>query len=291
MRRLVLVALTIGMGIGVARAAEVRADSPNDPNALALEQKVRQYIETDQNYQAAVTAYAQAARANPAVQYYRDQFALLRSVAKMQAALASESVPEKWKAYADAVRVYHYSKGYYQAALKVDQAAQAKFNDPSVAIRKIETLLLVGQDGQAQPLVQSLSQAAPAALPARWQTLRAVVLSHTGQTDQALAAVANLQINAKTTPASLFDLARIYKASAKVDEALNCLRLFLEHTVPTEMATSRNMITLCADFRDLHDQEAFKTVLTTQSKVAQSGCTGGSSCSSCALKGKCSSSK
>jgi hypothetical protein len=51
------------------------------------------------------------------------------------------------------------------------------------------------------------------------------------------------------------------------------------------------MITLCADFRDLHDQEAFKTVLATQSKVAQSGCTGGSSCSSCALKGKCSSSK
>jgi hypothetical protein len=49
------------------------------------------------------------------------------------------------------------------------------------------------------------------------------------------------------------------------------------------------MITQCADFRDLQGQEAFKTVLATQSKIAQSDCTGGSSCSSCSLKDKCAS--
>lgn len=291
MRRVMFVALTMSTMLAVARAAQTSSDIPNDPNALALEQKVKQYIEKDANYQGALTAYAQAARANPAVQYYRDQFALLRGVSKMQAALASETLPEKWKTYAEAVRVYLYAKGYYQAALAVDQAARAKFSDPYVNVATIETLLLVGQDSQVQPLAQSLSQVTGVAIPPRWQTLRPVVMAHTGQADQALAAVAGVKVDPAMDPASLFDLARIYKAAAKKDDALSYLRLFLEHTPPTEMATSRNMITLCADFRDLQDQDAFKTVLATQSKVTQSGCTGGASCSSCALKGKCSASK
>lgn len=289
MKKLMFVIVTLGIGIAVTQAAEVSSGGSNDPNILALEQKIKQYIEKDGNYQAAITAYAQAARANATVPYYRDQFALLRSVSKMQAALAKEPLAEKWKAYAEAVRVYHYNKGFYQAALAVDDAAYTKFKDPASAVHKIETLLMIGQDAQAQPLVASLSQASGDAVPARWQTLSQVVLAHTGQADKALASMANLKIDPKVNSAGLFDVARVYKAAAKTDEALSCLRMFLEHTVPTEMATSRNMITLCADFQDLQNQDAFKAVLATQSKVAQSGCTGGSSCSSCALKDKCSS--
>lgn len=292
MKMRMLVVVTLGMVvIPLARAAEVSVQTPSDPVAQALERQVRQFIEQEQNYQAAVTAYAQAARTHPTDTYYRDQFALMRSVAKLQAGLASEPVAEKWRVSAEAVRAYLYSRGFYQAALTVDQAAYERFKDLPSAARKLETLLLVGQDAQAQEFAQSLGQVAADAAPARLQTLRAVALARSGKTAEALAAVADVKVNPQEDCAGLFDLARVFKAAAKTDEAMQALRLFLEHTIPTEMATSQSMITLCADFKDLQGQEPFKTVLATQSKVAQSGCSGGASCSTCALKGKCATSK
>jgi len=292
MKMRMLVVVTLGVvGIPLAHAAEVGAQTPSDPVAQALEKQVRQFIEQDQNYQAAVTAYAQAARTHPTDAYYRDQFALMRSVAKLQAALAGEPVAEKWRVSAEAVRAYLYSRGFYQAALAVDQAAYERFKDLPSAARKLESLLLAGQDSQAQSFVQSLGQIAADAAPARWPTLCAVALARSGKTAEALAAVADVKVNPQENLTSLFDLARVFKAAGKTDDAMYALRLFLEHTVPTEMATSQSMITLCADFKDLQGQEQFKTVLATQSKVAQSGCTGGSNCSTCALKGKCATSK
>ncbi len=291
MKTPLFVVLMLSMGLHIASTAEVKSVIPNDPVVQALEQQVRQYIEQEQNYQAAVTAYAQAARKNPTDAYYRNQFALLRSVAKMQAALASETLPEKWKTSAEPVRTYLYSRGFYQAALAVDQAAYEKFKDLPSAVQKLESLLMVGQATHAQSFVQSLNPTTGTAVPSRWQTLRLVAMAHTGRAPEALAATADVKINPQDNLNGLFDVARICKAAGKTDEALSALRLFLEHTVPSEMATSQNMITLCADFKDLQDKEAFKSVLATPSKVSQSGCSGGSSCATCALKDKCASSK
>lgn len=291
MKTHLLVALVVITTLGTSWAADEIKDMSTDPKAQAVEKQVRQLIDKNQDYKAAVLAYAKAARANPTEQHYRNQFALARSVAKMEAAMAKEPVAAKWKGYAEAVRTYLYGKGCYQAALAVDQAAWEKFKNAATGVLKIETLLLIGQEAQAKEVAATVTKAEPETVPARWQTLQPVLLAHTNQVDQALAAVADITIDPKQDPTCLFDLARIYKAANKTDEALGTLRLFLEHTIPTEMATSRNMIALCADFQDLKDQDAFKTVLATESKIAQSDCTGGSSCSSCSLRGKCSSSQ
>ena len=283
-----LLTLLLIMPLATLMAAEATSETmPTNAETLALEQQVKQLIEQDHNYKAAVMAYAKAARAHPTETYYRSQFALLRSVAKMQAALATEPVAEKWQGYAQAVRTYLYGKGFYNAALALDEAAYTKFTDVTSASKKLETLLMLGKNEDAATLARGLEATETST---RLNTLKPVALARSGQVDQAVAAVDDLTVDANKDPYALFDLARVSQAAGKQDEAFSYLKLFLEHTVPTEMATSRNMITLCQDFSPLHDQEAFKTVLTTESKVAQSSCSGGSSCSSCSLKGKCSSS-
>ena len=288
MKTIGLLAILLSMPLASLWAAEVTSESmPSDATTLALEQQVKQLIEEQQDYKAALMAYAKAARANPTEAYYRNQFALLRSVGKMQAAMAAEPVAEKWQGYAEAVRNYLYGKGFYEAALAVDSAAYEKFSDVSSGSKKLESLLMLSKNDEAAALASGLEATETST---RLATLKPVALARNGQVDQAVAAVEDLTIYADKDPYALFDLARISQAAGKQDEAYSYLKLFLEHTVPTEMATSRNMISLCDDFSSLHEQEAFAAVLATESKVAQSDCSGGSSCGSCSLKGKCSSS-
>ena len=288
-RRLVLI--TLCFSLSCAWAAEVATDTQDNPEIQALEKQVKTLIEDQGNYKDAIMAYAKAARANPTETYYRTQFALLRSVFNMQNAMAKESVLEKWAGYAEAIRAYHYSKGFYKSALTVDKATHAKINNAISGARTLETLLLNKEDDTVKAQITTLLQPTDAEdTPARLTTLRPVALAHLGQTDKAMAAVENITLNPKEDAFCLFDMARIYKAADKQEDVIKMLTLFLEHTVPTEMPTSKNMITLCADFQDMKDQEAFQKMLTTESKIAQSDCTGGSSCGSCSLKGKCSSS-
>lgn len=288
MRTVGLLALVLSLPLATLWAAEATSEAmPSDAKTVALEEQVRQLIEEQQDYKAALMAYAKAARANPTETYYRSQFALLRSVGKMQAAMGTEPVAEKWQGYAEAVRNYLYGKGFYQAALTVDTAGYEKFNDVSHGSKKLETLLMLNKNDEAATLAQGLEATETST---RLATLKPVALARAGQVTQAVAAVEKLTINADKDPYALFDLARISQAAGKQDEAYSYLKLFLEHTVPSEMATSRNMINLCEDFSALHDQEAYVTVLATESKVEQSDCSGGSSCGSCSLKGKCSSS-
>lgn len=288
MKTLALITLMLSIPLTGLMAAEATSDPmPSDAETLALEQQVKQLVNENQDYKAALTAYATAARANPTQMYYRNQFALLRNVTKMQKALATEPVAEKWQGYAEAVRNYLYGKGFYQAALVVDTAAYEKFSDVSSGSKKLETLLMLSKNDEAAALAQGLEATETST---RLATLKPVALACSGKVEQAVAAIEPLTINANKDPYALFDLARISQAAGKQDEAYSYLKLFLEHTVPSEMGMSRNMIDLCKDFSGLHDQEAYATVLATESKVEQSSCSGGSSCSSCSLKGKCSSS-
>jgi hypothetical protein len=269
--------------------AEQPAGTPvKDEQLLKFEAKVETLIVKDNNVPAALLEYASAAKANPQVVYYRQQYAILQRVAKMQSLLKTETNAEKWKSYAKAIRGYFYSKGYYSASLPIDMEAANKFNSGEYAANALETLLLTGKKDEA---AKFSSDKKPADKTVRYQTLALVSEAYAGKTKETMENLQTVKIDPKVDYESYFDYARIYNAANDKEKTFSNLKAFLESTPPTEMPSAHEMITRSADFASLSGSEDFNKVLATESKVVQSGCTGGSSCGSCKLKDKCPSNK
>ena len=287
MRNYIMIGLIWCFCTSLIWGADVKLTS--DPAQQKIDKQVKQLITEKQDFKAALMVYAKAARANPSSVYYKNQFALLRRIIKMNRALTVETNPKKWTSYAKAVRSYYYTQGYYTQALELDMQAFKKFPEPSFAVNKLESLLLLNKNQQAAELLTHNSLKANTDM--RLSTLRLVCLSRTNQTDKALASAESIKIDPRKYPETLLDLARVYKAANKDKLAMACLKQFLEHTVPTALPGMRRMAENCTEFNTLLNTKSFQAVLATQSKVSQSGCTGGSSCASCKLKSKCASSK
>ena len=59
-------------------------------------------------FDAALKAFTEAAKANPDRQEYRQQFALVRRIIKMRKRIDQEQNPEKWETTAQALRSFYY---------------------------------------------------------------------------------------------------------------------------------------------------------------------------------------
>jgi hypothetical protein len=259
-----------------------------DEQLLKFEAKIETLIVQDNNLPAALLEYASAAKANPQEVYYRQQYGILQRVTKMQSLLKTETNPEKWQSYAKAIRGYFYSKGYYSVSLPIDIEAAGKFNTGEYAANALETLLLTGKNDEAAKFAADKK---PADKTVRYQTLALVSEAYTGKTKEAVENLQTVKIDPKADYESYFDYARIYNAANDKEKTLSNLKVFLESTPPTEMPSAREMIIRSGGFASLSGSDDFKKVLATESKVVQSGCTGGSSCGSCKLKDKCPSNK
>jgi hypothetical protein len=268
--------------------AETETPKPSvDESKIAqLETNVEEWIVQKKEYSSALQEYATAAKANPQVPYYRDQYAILRRVIKLKQLLAEETNAEKWKSYSVAVRAYYYSKGYYSESQELDLATAKKFETAEFAVNVLETLLMTDQNEEA---VKFLETQKFTEKPVRYQTLEAVLLARTEKTEEALNAVKTIQLVPKTNAMSYFDLARVYWAAGDKEKAFSSLTVLMEHTAPSEQPVVQILIQRSREFAPLQGTEEMKTILATKSKVSQSGCTGGSSCGSCSLKDKCAS--
>ena len=268
-------------------AEQVAQASAPDPQIAALEARVEKMIVENKDFTAALNEYAAAAKANPQAVYYREQYALLQRVIKTNKLLEKETNPEKWKSYAKAVRAYYYSKGYYGEALPLDGAAADKFPTSEYLVNRLETLLLAGRNDEAAKLIGDTK---PADAVLRYQTLSPVALAHTGKANDAVKAIADIQVSPKTDAMSYFDFARVYWVAGNKEKAFASLKTLLEHTAPSETPVVQAMICRSPEFSPLKDSKELADVLATPSIISQSGCTGGSSCGSCSLKSKCASS-
>ncbi len=282
--------LTILLSIAQFASAETAPAKPavDEPKIAKLETSVEELIVKKKEYSSALQEYASAAKANPQVPYYRDQYAILQRVIKLKKLLAEETNAEKWKSYAVAVRAYYYGKGYYSESLEIDMAAAARFDTVDFAANVLETLLLTGKNEEAAKFAASKNFTEK---PVRYKTLEAVILARTGKTEDALNAIKAIPLEPKANAMSYFDLARVYSAAGDKEKALSNLKVLMEHTVPSEQPIIQSMIQRSAEYVPLQNTEELKAVLAAQSKIIQSGCTGGSSCGSCSMKDKCASSK
>lgn len=237
-------------------------------------------------FEAALQAFAEAAKADPENQAYRQQFAVLRRVMQMREGIADETDSEKWESSAQALRVFYYANGIPAEALSLDRKRHADGPTPASAELLGETLLEAGRDSEAAGVLTEVpaDQRTP-----RGTALLAVALVRQGSADEAAELLRDATLPEKPDPDLCYALARAFALVDDADEAAARLTSCFEHTPPSQLEDAKTRAKKCPDLRSLVASAGFEKCLATESKVKESGCSSGSSCAKCPSRGKCSS--
>ena len=268
-----------------------------DQAVLALEAKVKDAVLADSDLNSALKLYANAARSNSDNPYFKDQYSILRRVIKMKSAFdkasssadkPNDTVMKRLDSYYQAIRAYYYSKGFYNESLKLDDAARNIIPGEQQVLNYIESLVVTNPEN-ASDTVSAISGDIKSE-SGQLELYNLLLQSRKAKSDTLIAELEKITVDPEANPHSLIYVAGIYKNAGDKAKAYEMIQMALEHTVPSEINGTRILASSLQEFKKEAKAKDFVAVLETESKVAQSGCTGGSSCNSCSLKGKCGSS-
>lgn len=236
------------------------------------------------DFEGALRAFAVAVKTDPAKREYLERFALVRQVLLMRRALGDESNPQAWETTARGLHKFYIENGILEEALALDTRLHAKLGNADSATLLAETLLALERDGEAAGVLGAIAR--DEATP-RSNVLLALALARQSRADEASAIAARVAVPAEPDPVLFFDLARFHGRLGHTGDACGLLTRFFESTPPSELAAARARARACRDFAALAPCVEFEAALLTESKVAQSSCSGGASCGSCSMKGSC----
>ncbi len=243
-----------------------------------------QQLVADGNLRAAVPALAAAVKLDRDNQQYLQQYLVTRQAVTFQSIVDNEKDPQRWEKAAMALSSFYTSQGLQARALPVDEAMFKRLKTSDSAVQLAETLLTLKQPERAAEVLASLgSQHATTAS----QALLCVALARQGHADEAKRLVAALPPVSNTDPGTLFLTARAQAAVGQQAEALATLVRCFEAVPPSRLDLLKSHTKLCQDFSAVAGDPAFAQALETPSKVPESKCSGGSSCSSCPMRGNC----
>ena len=234
----------------------------------------------------ALKAYATAAQTNRSNEGYVQQFLLVRQVVMLQDSLDKETDAARRTQLGQSLRAFYASQGLFGRALPIDQELYQRLGSPNAAIQLAETQLALEQAGLAAEVLSSLTpeQTTPAT-----QSLLCVALVRQGKPDAARQLADRVVVDPQAGPGTLYIVARMQAAVGDSGPAVATLRRCFESVPPSRLEALRAHAQGCVDFASLHSGPEFKSALQTASKVTESTCSGGSSCSTCPLRGNCSS--
>lgn len=233
---------------------------------------------------AATRAFAAAASADRENVQYTQQYGLVRQVGMIRSRMETEPDPQRWRTMAAALRAFYVQQGLYPAALDVDRRAYAKLRDAASALNLAETALAMKLDAEASETLQSLdtAQRTPAV-----DALLGVALARQGEVAQARELAAKIVVPDDASPNTTFSVARLHAATGNTAAATAMLTRSLESVPPSRLAAFRSSARRCTEFQPLADTPGFAAALAVESKVAESACSGGSSCAGCPMRGQC----
>jgi len=237
------------------------------------------------DFDGALGALRAAARGAKSNETYAQAYALLRRIVKLRTSLQRETNRAKWMQGAAALRAYYFEHGLFAEALAID--TKRFQHDPSSesATDLAATHLALNQNAKAESVL--------AQLPGERRTLhtsilRGLAIARLGRVEQArsLARVLAEHMTG-TDPAVHYDLARLHALAGERETAAAALVRTFEQTPPSRAAALKEHIAQCTDFNAIRGDAAFRTALTTASKVKESGCSSGTDCGKCPSRSKC----
>lgn len=293
----VIFAILISMIMGqYTFAHSAKKEVKKDDTMIKLGKDVRELILEKGDYDSALKLYALAARKNSSEPYYREQYSILRRVIKMKKAMVTEDKAvltepqkEKWTSYYLAVRAYYYAQGYYSESEELDKNANDILKTDQARINYLETLVVLNKAKEAQKVI--LETKGAIIEKADFKTLALLGESIENVSGNTIGDLEKIEIDPKQDVRSLVYSACIYQLNDDHNKACKSITMALENTAPTVISTTRKLIVNMKPLQECKESKKFQAALTTESKVYQSGCTGGSSCNSCSLKDTCSSNK
>ena len=236
------------------------------------------------SFQEALQAYSTAVRAQRTNQQYGQQFMLVRRVIALRESLDRERDPQRWLRTAQPLRSFYISQGIYSEALSVDEKIHARLNTASSAGQLAETQLAMGRDAEASRVLSAL---APEKATTVTQALLAIALARQGQVGEARKIGEGIARSGSSDPGTLYVLARMQAIVGNHSAALGLLTRCFEAVPPSRLDGLKRHAKQNLELAALASGDGFATALRTESKIAESKCSGGSSCAGCPMRGKC----
>jgi len=240
------------------------------------------------DFQGALQAFATAARADRANQQYLQHFAMVQQVIAMRSSLLAEKNPERWEYTARGLHSFYIGQGLYEEALALDEQMHSRLNTTTSATLLAETQLAMNLNAEA---AQTLSTLDLNKQTAATRALAGLALARQGKLDDARQVAGAIQLASDASPGELYSAARLQAAVGNQEGALQLLTICFESLAPSRLEALKDHARQSPDFVSLASTEAFAQVLKTESKVAESKCSGGSRCAGCPMRGSCPSSQ
>lgn len=272
-------------------AHTAKKEVKKDDTMIKLEKDVKGFIIEKGDYDSALKLYANAARKYTSEPYYKEQYSILRRVIKMKKAMNSEGAEltelqkKKWTSYYLAVRGYYFAQGYYSESLPLDKKACEVLNIDQSKINYLETLVILDKKELAQKFCSEIT--GPLNEKNTFKTLSLLAMSINGNAPDAIQELIKIDVDPKDDPRSMVFSACIYQINNDHAKACKSITEALENTAPTVIPATRKLIENMKPLQEYLESKKLQAALNTESKVYQSGCTGGSSCNSCSLKDSC----
>jgi len=236
------------------------------------------------DFDAALAAYATAARADQDNRTYVQQYAVVRRVIQIRKQLEAEQDAERWQYLARALHAFYISQGIYSEALALDEKIHARLGTASSAAALAETQLAMDRNAEA---AKTLSALKPSEATPTTQALLGIALAREGKMDEARRVAAGAKLPEKAGPRMVYTAARLQGATGNTQEALKLLARCFKSTAPSLLDGYKAHARECPEFTALASTAAFAEVLKTKSAVPESKCSGGSGCAGCPMRGKC----
>ena len=236
------------------------------------------------SFQEALQAYSTAVRAERTNQEYGQQFMLVRRVIALREALAREQDAQRWLKIAQSVRSFYISQGIYSEALSVDEKTHARLNTASSAGQLAETQLAMGRDAEASSVLSSLP---PEKATTATQALLGIAVARQGRVDEAQSIGEAIARSDSSDPGTLYSLARLQAVVGNHGAAFGLLTRCFEAVPPSRLKDLKTHAKQTPELAALASTDGFAAALQTKSKVAESKCSGGSSCAGCPMRGGC----
>jgi predicted negative regulator of RcsB-dependent stress response len=237
------------------------------------------------DFEGALKAFAQAAKADRSKPEYMQQYALVNRVVGLRKQLAAEEDAIQWENIARSLHSFYISRGLYEEALPLDEKIHKKLGSAYSAALLAETQLVLDRDADA---LKVLSELADTKQNANTRALKGLALTRLGKADEAREAAKAIELPADSGPATIYSVARVQAAVGNTDGALALLKRCFESVPPSQLENFKKHAKATREFARISTSSEFSKVFETASKVAESACSAGSNCASCPMRGQCS---
>jgi len=234
-------------------------------------------------FSGALTAFETAARSDRSNAEYVRHYAMVRRIMDLRQRLDAEQDPARWEYLARGLHAFYVSERIYPEALALDERIHARLQNAWSAALLAETQLAMSRNAEAAQMLAGLGpdKATPVT-----QSLLGIALVRQGKKAEAHQIAQAVSLPSDAGAGERYVVARLQAAAGDPGKAVQLLQSCFESVAPSRLDGFKAHAKVCPEFAGVAADDMAR-VMQTQSKIAESACSGGSSCAGCPMRGKC----